>query len=137
MLAAAAACGDDSSTSTGTLPTQQPTILQETFTGTLLRNAAYTHPFSVTDSGDVLVYLIVSSDARDPNNTAIPIGVSLGTWNVTTSSCATVVANDQMAPGTPIPLTGRATAAGNLCVRVYDVGFVPAASTYELLVDHY
>ena len=136
MLAAVAACGSsDPFLPTG--PSTNPTVLTETFSGTLLRNSAYTHPFSVTDSGDVSVFLITSTDPRDANNNAIPIGVSLGTWNVTTSSCATVVANDQMAPGTPIPLTGRATAAGNLCVRVYDVGFVPAASTYELLIDHY
>src|SRR6185503_14613494 len=98
-----------------------------------LRNSAFTHPFSVTDSGDVSVFLIASVDARDANNNSIPIGVSLGTWNG--ASCAIVIANDNVAPGSSI--TGRATAAGNLCVRVYDVGFVPAASTYELLSDHY
>ena len=108
------------------------TVLTETFSGTLTRNSAYTHPFSVSDSGDVSVFLITSADARDANS-SIPIGVSLGTWNG--ASCAIVIANDNVAPGSSI--TGRATAAGNLCVRVYDVGFVPAASTYELLIDHY
>jgi hypothetical protein len=131
MLAAVAACGGNSNTAP-TGPSTLPTVLTETFSGTLTRNSAYTHPFSVSDSGDVSVFLITSADARDANN-SIPIGVSLGTWNG--ASCAIVIANDNVAPGSSI--TGRATAAGNLCVRVYDVGFVPVASTYELLIDHY
>jgi hypothetical protein len=131
MLAAVAACGGNSTT-TPSGPSTVPTVLTETFTGTLTRNSAYTHPFSVSDSGDVSVFLITSADAGDAS-TSIPIGVSLGTWNG--ASCAIVIANDNVAAGSSI--TGRATAAGNLCVRVYDVGFVPAASTYELLIDHY
>lgn len=132
MLAAAAACGrKDPFLPTG--PSTPPTVRTETFTGTLTRNSAYTHPFSVADSGDVSVFLITSADARDATNNSIAIGVSLGTWNG--AACAIVIANDNVAPGSSI--TGRATAAGNLCVRVYDVGFVPAASTYELLIDHY
>jgi hypothetical protein len=132
VLGAVAACGSNSTT-TLTSPSTLPTILTETFSGTLTRNAAYTHPFSVTDAGDVSVFLITSADTRDPNNNDIPIGVSLGTWNG--ASCAVVIANDKVAPGSSI--SGRATAAGNLCVRVYDVGFVPGSATYELLIDHY
>ena len=132
LLAAVAACGGNKDPFLPTGPSTLPTVLTETFSGTLTRNSAYTHPFSVTDSGDVSVFLITSVDARDANS-SIPIGVSLGTWNG--ASCAIVIANDNVAPGSSI--TGRATAAGNLCVRVYDVGFVPAASTYELLIDHY
>ena len=133
VLAAVAAC-DSNNTSNPTAPTSPtlPTVLSETFSGTLNRNSAFTHPFSVTDSGTVSVFLITSADPRDPNNNAIPIGVSLGTWNG--SSCAIVIANDSIAPGASI--TGQATAAGNLCVRVYDVGFVPGSANYEVLVDH-
>ena len=131
LMGLAAACGSDSN-STVTTPTPLPTVLTETFSGTLGRNAAFTHPFSVTDSGSVSVFLITSADTRNPDNNAIPIGVSLGTWNGV--SCAIVVANDNVSPGTSI--TGTATAAGNLCVRVYDVGFIPSSASYELLVDH-
>ena len=127
-----AACGQkDPFLPTG--PSTLPTVLTETFSGTLNRNSAYTHPFSVRDAGTVSVFLIASADTRNPDN-AIPIGVSLGTWNG--ASCAIVIANDNLSPGSSI--TGQATAAGNLCVRVYDVGFVPAgAAAYELLIDHY
>ena len=130
--AAVAAC--DSNSTNPTTPTSPtlPTVLSETFSGTLNRNSAFTHPFSVTDSGAVSVFLLTSADPRDPNNNAIPIGVSLGTWNG--ASCAIVIANDSIAPGSSI--TGQATAAGNLCVRVYDVGTVPGTANYEVLVDH-
>jgi len=130
-LGMVAACGGSSS-STPTTPTTLPTVLTETFSGILTKNSAYTHPFTVTDSGDVSVFLITSADAAHPDN-AIPIGVSLGTWNGI--SCAIVIASDNVSPGSSI--TGRATAAGNLCVRVYDVGFVPGSANYELLIDHY
>jgi hypothetical protein len=124
------ACGSSTPTSP-TTPTQ-PTILTETFSGALTRNAAYTHPFSVMDAGTVSVFLITSADAANPGNNQIPLGVSLGTWNGAT--CAIVIANDSVSPGSSI--TGQATAAGNLCVRVYDVGFVGGTANYELLVDH-
>ena len=131
-LGVVAACGGSSS-STPTTPSTLPTVLTETFSGTIGKNAAYTHPFSVTDAGDVSVFLITSADSARPDNNAIPLGVSLGTWNG--ASCAIVIANDSVSPGSSI--TGRATAAGNLCVRVYDVGFVPGSANYELLIDHY
>ena len=136
VLGLAAACGESNNTTTPTGPSTPPTPITVTFSGTLTRNSAYTHPFEVTDAGDVSVFLISSADARNPENNAIPIGVSLGTWNTLTSSCSIVIANDNIAPGAS--LFGRATAAGNLCVRVYDVGYVPpGAATYELLIDHY
>ena len=132
MLALVAACGGSSSTASGVQPTAQPTVVTETFSGLIGRNGAYTHPFSVSDSGLVSVFLTLSADARNPDRT-VQLGVSLGTWNGT--SCAVVIANDSVAAGSSI--TGQATAAGNLCVRVYDVGFIASAATYELLIDHY
>jgi hypothetical protein len=129
----ASACGGNSSSSTTPTSPSLPTVLTETFSGTLTHNAAYTHPFSVAGAGSVTVFLISSTNASNLGDNQIPLGVSLGTWNGAT--CAIVIANDNVAPGSSI--TGTATAAGNLCVRVYDVGFVPTSSdNYELLVDH-
>jgi hypothetical protein len=134
ILGVAVACGSDSSSSSLPTPsTPLPTVLTETFSGVLNRNSGYTHPFVVSQQGDVTVFLLTSTDSSNPSNDQIPIGVSLGTWNGT--SCAIVVASDNVAPGGS--LIGHATAAGNLCVRVYDVGFVPGSDKYELLVDHY
>ena len=136
LVALLSACGDNNVIGIGVNPSPQPPIvLTVTFSGTITRNSAYTHPFAVGDQGNVSVYLINSADTADPANNTLPLGVSLGTWNG--AACAIVIANDQMLPGSPVPLTGRATSAGNLCVRVYDVGYVPAAANYELLIDHY
>lgn len=139
LLALAAACDDNNNSQLPTGPTTPPTVRTETFSGTLNRNSAYTHPFAVSDAGDVSVFLLTSVDTRNPDNNAIPLGVSLGTWNG--SACAVVIAKDMMLPNNSDPtqahLTGRATAAGNLCVRVYDVGFVAGSANYELLIDHY
>jgi hypothetical protein len=132
-IAAVASACDNNNDVSPTTPTTVPTVLTETFSGTLVKNAAYTHPFSVMDAGDVSVFLLQSVDAAQPDNNAIPIGVSLGTWNGV--SCAVVIASDNISPGATI--SGRATSAGNLCVRVYDVGFVPGSANYELLIDHY
>ena len=95
---------------------------------------SYTQYFGAEVAGLVLV------DPAHPDNDAVPIGVSLGTWNGV--SCAIVIAKDSVMPVTTNnssqgTLTGRATAAGNLCVRVYDVGFVAGSANYELLIDHY
>ena len=140
VAGAAAGCDDNNNFSAPTGPTSPPTVVTETFSGTLVKNAAFTHPFTVTDAGDVSVFLLASVDPAHPDNNAIPIGVSLGTWNGV--SCAVVIASDSIMPvNTDNPsqgrLTGRATAAGNLCVRVYDVGNVSGSATYELLIDHY
>jgi hypothetical protein len=137
VTAVASACNNN--TSTPTTPTAPLTVLTETFSGTLLKNAAYTHPFAVNDAGDVSVFLLHSADPARPDD-AIPIGISLGTWNGV--SCAIVIANDNTTPvsadnATSGQLTGRATSAGNLCVRVYDVGYVSGSANYELLIDHY
>jgi len=138
VAALAVACGSSDS-SLPTTPTPVATVLTETFSGTLTRNAAYTHPFVVSDQGDVNVYLVASADPANPDNNGIPLGVSIGTWNGI--SCAIVIAKDGVVPNNVDPtqafITGHATAAGNLCVRVYDVGFVPGSDNYELLVDHY
>jgi hypothetical protein len=73
MLGIAAACGSNNN-STPTGPTTLPTVLTETFSGTLIKNAAYTHPFAVSDAGDVSVFLTASADGANPDNNAIPIG---------------------------------------------------------------
>jgi len=131
VVMAVAACGQkDPFLPTG--PTTPPTVRSDTFSGVLTKNSAFTHPFVVGDAGDVSVFLITSTDAAHPD-VVVPLGVSLGTWNG--SSCAIVIANDNVSQGSSI--SGRATAAGNLCVRVYDVGFVPGSANYELLIDHF
>ena len=118
----------DNSTPTPTSPTPAPpAAVTETFAGELNRNGAATHTFLAQASGTVTATL----DTLAPENTPA-IGLSLGTWNG--SACQIVIANDNAARGAIV--VGAASSAGNLCVRVYDVGKVGDLASYQLTVVH-
>jgi hypothetical protein len=126
-LLATSACGDDNENLTPTTPTN-PTTVTETFSGTLTVNGAVTHPFATQLSGAVTATL--TSVAPDNTKT---MGLSLGTWNG--AVCQIVLANDQARQGTVV--TGNVTSTlGSLCVRIYDVGQLTEAATYEIQVVH-
>lgn len=121
-----AACGDSNPAPTTPSPGPPPTVT-EVFAGELNRNGAVTHPFLAGASGTVVATL----DSVAPEAVAT-IGLSLGTWNGT--ACQTIIANDSAAQGTLV--IGAASIASNLCVRVYDVGKIPALATYQVTVVH-
>ena len=58
--------------------------------------------------------------------------MSLGTWNGI--ACQIVIANDKASSGTVV--TGTASAIGNLCVRIYDIGEVSGTASYSISVFH-
>jgi len=118
-------CGSDNLPSG---PTQQPTTVTEVSTGTLTVNGAVTFPFAVQQTGTVTVTLNTLSDS------AATVGVSLGTYNVT-GACQIIIANDNATQG--ITVTGTATATGNFCARVYDVGKLTAPVDYQISVTHF
>ncbi len=100
-----------------------PIPVTETFTDTLQPNGAFTYPFVAQSSGSIQVTLT----AVDPD---VALGVSLGTWNGLT--CQAVIANDKAAIG--VAVIGTATAIGNFCARVYDVGTVTGPTSFTLSV---
>jgi hypothetical protein len=108
--------------------TQTPTLISETLTGTVTVNGAHTTPFTVNKAGNVTVTV----SALAPDDT-VTLGVALGIWSGV--SCQIVVANDAAKLSTSV--LGVATAPGSLCVRVFDVGNLSAATDYELKVDHF
>lgn len=119
------ACGNDPVTPIPTTPT--PTTITETFGGTINQNAAATHTFSSSSSGSVSAMLsAVGPDA------SVVLGLSLGTWNGT--GCTVVIANDTATQNAVI--YGNITQAGQLCVRVYDIGRFTEPVTYEITVVH-
>ena len=125
-LASVTACGDDDPPATPTGPTA-PTTVTVTFTGTVNRNGANSHPFP-TDSGTVTAIISTLS----PDSVAI-VGLTLGTWNGV--ACQTIIANDRATQGTSI--IGTASGSGNLCVRVFDAtGELAGATNYEVQVVH-
>jgi hypothetical protein len=121
----AGACHGNTVT-TPTLPS--PTLVTETFTGTIGINGAATHPFTTTTTGTVTATLTNMA----PDST-LTIGLSMGTWNGAT--CAIVLANDK-AVRTSVVTGTVSTIAGNLCVRIYDVGGISAPTDYEVTVIH-
>jgi hypothetical protein len=121
------ACGGDSDPAPTTPSPGPPPTVTEVFGGELNRNGAVTHPFLAGAAGNVVATL----DAVGPEGVTA-IGLLLGTWNG--SSCQTVIANDNAAQGASV--IGAASIASNLCVRVYDVGKIPALATYQVTVVH-
>jgi hypothetical protein len=126
VLATTAGCCDDE---TPTTPTQ-PSVpdVTETFSGTVNRNGADTHDFTVARSGLMRATLTTLA----PDSTLV-IGMSLGTWNGTT--CQIVLANDNATLNAQV--TGNAGSAGRFCVRIYDVGNITDTVDYQVTVVHF
>jgi hypothetical protein len=123
MAGAASGCGGTVAAAL-TTPTTTST---DTFSGTVTRNGAFTYPFAVLQAGTVTAsYTSVGTD------NAITLGLALGTWNGV--ACQILIVNDNATAG--VAVTGTASAAGSLCVRVFDVGFVVDPLSYEVRVVH-
>lgn len=123
----AAGCDSTDSTTTPT-PTTPAVSVTEAFSGSVVKNGATTFNFAAAAAGVVTA----SIKSMSPDTTAI-MGIALGTWNG--SSCQVVIAND--AAITSVAITGATSAAGNLCVRVYDVGKLTATQNIEVQITHY
>ncbi len=104
-----------------------PTIITETFSGTVTRNGAATHTFATQASGTVTATLtaLVADDGTK-------IGLALGTFNG--ASCQLVITKDDAVASTVV--TGAVSAVGSLCVRIYDVGNLTVSADYEIQVAH-
>jgi hypothetical protein len=128
LLACALAGCDDEFTPTNPTPVEPKT---ETCSCAITRNDASIHNFSVSAGGAVVAKLkTIGTD-----NTLV-VGLDLGNWNTTLNSCSIVLAKTD-ATGESV-IQGTMTAAGTLCVRVYDVGNITgtAAVPYTVEVVH-
>jgi hypothetical protein len=128
----ASACSDNtlSQLAAASQTTSNPST--DTFTGTLSQNGSFTHIFTITTLGSVTVTIINLS----PSTSQI-VGLSLGVWTGTACSTSPQTggsASDIATTGTSITL--NATAAGNLCARLYDVGFVTTPVIYTMQITH-
>jgi len=124
VLAAAAACDDETPTNPNT-PREPVT---ETFAGSVPSSGAQTHQFSTAGSGTVTATLREVGPGAD-----LTIGFSLGNWNG--SSCQIILANDAAKGGAV--LTGTVSGIGNFCLRMYDVGNIGTTpASYRVDVVH-
>ena len=131
-ILAMTACSDNtlSQLAAASATTSNPST--DTFTGTLSQNGAFTHIFTVTTLGSVTVTIT----SLAPNTTQV-VGLSLGVWNGTSCSTSPATggsATDVASTGSSITL--NTTAAGNLCARLYDVGFVTTPVLYTMQITH-
>lgn len=119
------ACGDDATDDIITTPTPNP--ITETFAGTVTVNGAATHTFTAAAAGTVTATLT----SIGPDETIVS-GMVLGEWNGT--GCTERITNDSAVRTTV--LTGNVSQAGQLCVRIRDVGRFVEPVTYEITVIH-
>ncbi len=128
----ASACSDNTLSQLAAASATPANPQTDTFTGTLSKNGAFTHIFTISTLGAVTVTIISLS----PDTSQI-VGLSLGVWNCTACSTSPQTcgsATDTATTGSSITL--NATAAGNLCARLYDVGFVTAPVLYTMQITH-
>jgi hypothetical protein len=127
VAAILAGCNSEDPFELPTNPTP-PTQITETFSGNVTRNGAVTHQFATQASGRVTATLTGFSADEGTK-----IGLALGTFNG--ASCQVVIAKDDATLATAV--VGEASAAGLLCVRIYDVGNLTQAADYEIQLQHY
>ena len=121
-LSAGACGGDLTSNEIGPSGT-----VTETFAGTLIPNGGNTHAFVASGKGPVTATLT----AVGADNTLI-VGLALGNW--TGVACNLAAANDNAFA--TLPLGATVSAAGQLCVRVYDTKGLAEATDYTIQVVH-
>ena len=109
------------------IPTPPVGSVTDTYSGTLSKNGAFTHAFSISSLGSITASIV----SLAPNASQI-LGFQLGVWNGT--SCTASSSTDVATTGSSITLT--ASSAGIVCVRLYDVGFIDTPVLYQLQVVH-
>jgi ABC-type Fe3+-hydroxamate transport system substrate-binding protein len=127
LAVAILAMGACSNSALTTATTTAPCPCTDTFSNTLSVNGAFTHTFTITNLGSVTAAIV----SLGPNSAQI-LGFGLGVWNGT--SCTVASSSDTATTGSTITL--NASAAGTLCVRLYDVGFITTPVLYTLQVVH-
>ncbi len=132
VAVASAACSDNTLSQLAASTPTTTLTLTDTVVGTLTQNGSFQHIFTISTLGTVTVTIVSLS----PSSSQV-VGLSLGVW--TGTQCSTSpqtggAANDTATTGSTITL--NATAAGNLCARIYDVGYVNTPVQYTLQITH-
>jgi len=130
MTAAVPLCGACGSTSgTSTVAPTPVTTTTEDFTATIDQLGSMTHAFSVAAAGTVEVKL---TDVEPLATMGLGVAVTTGG-----TACGSDIAQNNNAKSGTTALGGTA-AVGSYCVRVFDAGNIPAATsvTYTVEVTH-
>ena len=125
LAALAAACSD---TTTPVAPA--PTIVTETYSGTLIPSSAGTFTFTTLTGGAVISTLTTLG----PDN-AKTVGFSLGTFGG--GVCTVIMDNAAATQG--FAFTATTSSIGTYCVRIYDNGSTTTDNvpyTFTITVSH-
>jgi len=129
----ASGCTNNSNNSNITGPT--PTLVTETFTGSLGQGGTDTpHTFTVNSSGNQLAAGFTSIGPT----TVTSLGVGVAVWETASNTCD--LNQSQNGAATVGSTAISATAGqGSYCLRIYDGGNIPAGTTatYTVQVQHY
>jgi hypothetical protein len=112
---------------TTTTPTN-PTIVTETFNGTLIAGGANQFPFTVTTSGNLAATLT----SLTPQST---ITVGFGIGQPSSGSCLLLTGAYSETDKVGQTISGT-IAAGSYCVLVYDIGNVQGSDDFVITVSH-
>jgi hypothetical protein len=104
--------------------------VSESFTGTLPVGQARFYSFNIAQNGTVNVTLNSVSGTGVP--TTVMLGLGIGTPAGTDCSTTATVST---ASGTTAQLTGT-FGPGLFCVRVYDIGNLFAAASFDVTIAH-
>ena len=131
LLAVIAIAGCSGSTTSPTTTTTTTTVattaanLTENYAGNLNVNGAATYSFAA-GTGTITATLTSVGD------TAVTVGMALGNW--TGTNCVLAITNDAAVKGSTV--IGSTASAGNVCVRIYDVGNLTTTVPYTITVTH-
>jgi hypothetical protein len=136
LLLVLSGCGGSDDTPMEPAP---PTQIVETFPseglGILTPNGAFSYPFTVIVAGFIEARLVdlKPADESFPQESAVPVGLSLGTWNG--SICDVLRAIDVAKQGDVVD--ANSTSPGAFCVRIYDAqGTLPRPQAYRIVLTH-
>jgi len=138
VVAAAASwgCTNNNTNNTGiTGPT--PTLVTETFNGSITQGTTMIHTFTINTAG----YTLAAGFTSITPSTVLSLGIGIGVWDPTAQACGLnqLQNNTATSGSTAISYTSGAP-NGPYCVRVYNGGGIvdPAVTVnYTLQVEHY
>jgi hypothetical protein len=129
--ALAASCGG-STTSPSVVSPANPTVVTETFTGTVQIGATNVHNFTVSAPGTVNVTMT----AAGPPST-ITMGLGVGNPGAAGTCVFLSGGTTQAIASTTTPqLSGALAASGAYCVAIGDIGNAAGPITYSITVSH-
>jgi len=137
MLAAAVSfgCTNNSGSSNSGITGPTPTVVTETFNGTIGQGGTMIHSFTVNNSG----YSLLAGFTSINPSSVTALGVGIGTWDPNALTCGLNQTQNDSAKIGSSAISATAP-SGPFCVRVYDGGNITDPSitvTYTLLVQHY